>query len=144
MSSDAVPSVDAIIEGFPQQLTKIRGLPTYATLNAMRQALSHNANSFSSTLGGGTHGYLGALMSTPKYLAATAPNNIAFVAPNFPGYIPAISGTAAAIAAQAQQHKEDLRLWKEHENVTKALCKHLISVIEPAYLTHSAVSTKSR
>jgi hypothetical protein len=136
MSSDAVPSVDAIIEGFPQQLTKIQGLPTYATLNAMRQALYRNANSFSSTLGGGTHGYLGALMSTPKYLAAKAPNNVAFVAPNFPGYIPVVNGTAAAIAAQARQHKEDLRLWKEHENVTKALRKQLISVIEPAYLTH--------
>jgi hypothetical protein len=40
------------------------------------------------------------------------------------------------MAAQARQHKEDLRQWKEHENVTKVLCKQLISVIEPAYLTH--------
>jgi hypothetical protein len=75
-------------------------------------------------------------MSTPKYLAAMAPNNIPFVAPNFPGYIPAVNGTAAAMAAQAHQHKEDLQQWKEHENVTKALHKQLISVIEPAYLTH--------
>jgi hypothetical protein len=136
MSSDSIPSVDAIIEGFPQQLTKIRGLPTYATLNAMRQALYRNANSFASTLGGGEHGYLGALMSTPKYLAATAPNIVAFVAPNFPGYIPAVNGTAAAIATQTRQHKENLRIWKEHDNVTKALRKQLIGVIEPAYLSH--------
>jgi hypothetical protein len=65
MSSDSVPSVEAIIEGFPQQQTKIRGLPTYATLNTLRQALYRNANSFSSTLGGGQHGYLGVLMTTP-------------------------------------------------------------------------------
>jgi hypothetical protein len=136
MSNDAVPNVDAIIEGFPQQLTKIRGLPTYTTLNSMRQALYRNANSFSSTLGGGAHGYLGALMSTPKYLAATAPNNVPFVTPNFPGYIPVVIGTAAAIAAQTRQHKEDLRKWREYENVTKALRKQLIGVIEPAYLTH--------
>jgi hypothetical protein len=136
MSSDSVPSVDAIIEGFPQQLTKIRGLPTYSTLNSMRQSLYRNANSFSCTLGGGGHGYLGALMSTPKYLVATAPNVTAFVAPVFPGYIPVVNGTAAAIAAQARQHKENLRLWKEYDNVTKALRKQLISVIEPAYITH--------
>jgi hypothetical protein len=75
-------------------------------------------------------------MSTPKYLAATAPNNVPFIAPNFPGYIPAVNGTAAAIAAQARQHKEDLCQWREYENVTKALRKQLISVVETAYITH--------
>jgi hypothetical protein len=136
MSSDSVPSVDTIIEGFPQQLTKIHGLPTYATLNAMCQVLYCNANSFASTLGGGEHGYLGALMSTPKYLAATAPNIVAFVAPNFPGYIPVVNGTAAAIAAQTCQRKENLWIWKEHDNVTKALRKQLIGIIELAYISH--------
>jgi hypothetical protein len=136
MSSDSVPSVEAILEGFPQQLTKIRGLPTYATLNSLCQALYRNANSFSSTLGGGQHGYLGALMSTPKYLAATAPNNVPFATPNFPRYIPAVNGTAAAIAAQARQRKEDLRQWREYENVTEALRKQLISAVETAYITH--------
>jgi hypothetical protein len=75
-------------------------------------------------------------MTTPKYLAATAPNIVPFVAPNFPGYIPAVNGTAAAIAAQAQQHKEDLHKWREYENVTKALRKQLISTVETAYITH--------
>jgi hypothetical protein len=75
-------------------------------------------------------------MSMLKYLAATAPNNVPFVAPNFPGYIPAVNRTAAAMAAQARQHKEDLRKWKEYENVTKVLRRQLIGVIEPAYLTH--------
>jgi hypothetical protein len=101
MSSDSVPSIKAINKGFLQQLTKIHSLPIYATLNTLRQALYHNANSFSSTLEGGQHRYLGVLMSMPKYLAATAPNNVPFVVPNFPGYIPAVNGTAAAIAAQA-------------------------------------------
>jgi hypothetical protein len=37
--------------------------------------------------------------------------------------IPVVNGTAAAIAAQTRQHKENLRIWKEHDNVTKALRK---------------------
>jgi hypothetical protein len=60
---EAVPSVDAIIEGFPQKPEKIQGIPNYYTLNTLRQALYCNTHSFASTLGGGNHGYLGALMS---------------------------------------------------------------------------------
>jgi hypothetical protein len=102
MNPTGVPSIDAIIDGFPQQPDKIQGLPTYHTLNMLRQQVYRNANSISSTLGGGGYGYLGALMSTPKYLAATAPNNILFTAPVFPGYLPAaIIGTAAAMTGSA-------------------------------------------
>jgi hypothetical protein len=133
---EAVPSVDSIIEGFPQKPNKIRGLPSYHTLNALRQALYRNANSFASTLGGGNHGYLGALMTTPTYLTATQPNATAFVAPVFPGYLPAVQGTAAQVSDQVRAHNESLRKWKEHENVTKALRKQLIDSVEPAYIAH--------
>jgi hypothetical protein len=37
---------------------------------------------------------------------------------------------------QARQHKEDLRKWREYENITKALRKQLISAVEKAYTTH--------
>jgi hypothetical protein len=97
---EAVPSVDAIIEGFPLKPVKIRGLPNYYTLNSLRQSLYCNANSFASTLGGGNHGYLGALMTPQTYLTATQPNVTAFVAPIFPGYLPAVQGTVAQVADQ--------------------------------------------
>jgi hypothetical protein len=80
---------------------KIHGLPTYAMLNAMHHALHCNTNLFSSTLGGGEHCYLNALMSVQNYLADTAPNNVAFVALNFLGYNPVVNIRAAAMAAQA-------------------------------------------
>jgi hypothetical protein len=134
---EAVPSVDAIIDGFPQKPVKIRGLPNYNTLNALRQCLYRNANSFASTLGGGNHGYLGALMTTPAYLAATQPNVTPFVAPIFPGYLPVIgNGTQAQIADQVRAHNENVRKWKEHENVTKALRKQLIDTVDLAYIAH--------
>jgi hypothetical protein len=133
---EAVPSVDSIIEGFPQKPVKIRGLPSYHTLNTLRQCLYRNANSFASTLGGGNHGYLGALMPTATYLAATAPNVTQFVAPAVPGYLPVVQGTVAQISDQVRAHNENLRKWKEHENVTKALRKQILDSVEPAYLAH--------
>jgi hypothetical protein len=133
---DTVPNVDTIIEGFPQKPTKIRGLPNYHTLNALRQALYCNANSFASTLGGGNHRYLGALMTTPNYLLATQPNATAFTAPIFPGYLPAVQGTAAQVSDQVHAHNQNLQKWKEHENVSKALRKQPIDAVDPAYITH--------
>jgi hypothetical protein len=100
----------------------IQGLPTYHTLNVLCQQLYRNTNSISSALGGGGHGYIGALMSSLKYLAAMAPNNVTFTTPVFPGYLPvAIVGTATAMADQLCAHNKDLRKWREHDNVTKAL-----------------------
>jgi hypothetical protein len=75
-------------------------------------------------------------MTTPTYLNATHPNAIPFVAPIFPGYLPAVQGTAAQVADQVRAHNESLRKWKEYENVTKALRKQLINAIEPAYIAH--------
>jgi hypothetical protein len=133
---DTVPNVDAIIEGFPQKPTKIRGLPNYHTLNALRQALYRNTNSVALTLGGGNHGYLRALMTTPNYLPATQPNATAFTAPIFPGYLLAVQGTVAQVSNQVRAHNENLQKWKEHENVTKALRKQLIDAVDPAYIAH--------
>jgi hypothetical protein len=105
-------------------------------LNMLRQALYRSAHSFASTLGGGSHGYLGILMSPQQYLIATQPNIAPFVEPVFPGYLPIVQGTQAQIADQVRAHNENLRKWKENENVSKALRKLLIDVIEPAYIAH--------
>jgi hypothetical protein len=86
------------------------------------------------SLGGGGHSYLRS-QSTHLAPAATAPNNVAFVAPNFPSCISVVNGTAAAMAAQAKQHKGDLQM-EEYKNVTEALCKQLISAIKPAYIAN--------
>jgi hypothetical protein len=133
---EAIPSVDSILDGFPQKPEKIRGIPNYYTLNTLRQALYRNAHSFASTLGGGRHGYLGALMSPQQYLQATQPNNVPFTKPPFPGYLPIVQGNNAQIADQIRTHNENLRKWKENENVTKALRKQILDAIEPAYIAH--------
>jgi hypothetical protein len=75
-------------------------------------------------------------MTTPTYLTATQPNATPFVAPIFPGYLPAVQGTQAQVSDQVCTHNENLRQWKEHENVTKALRKQMIDSIDPAYIAH--------
>jgi hypothetical protein len=75
-------------------------------------------------------------MSQQTYLQATQPNNTPFTAPLFPGYLPAVQGTAAQIADQVRTYNENLRKWKEYENVTKALRKQLIESVEPPYIAH--------
>jgi hypothetical protein len=109
MIMEVVPSVNAIINGLPQKLVKIRGLPNYHTLNTLRQCLYQNANSFASTLGGGNHGYLVALMPTPTYLAATQPNVKASVATIFPAYLPVVKGTQAQLSDQVQAHNKTFK-----------------------------------
>jgi hypothetical protein len=69
-------------------------------------------------------------------LAATQPNATPFVAPIFPGYLPVVQGTQAEISHQVQAHNENIRKWKEHKNVTKALCKQLNDSVGPAYIAH--------
>jgi hypothetical protein len=75
-------------------------------------------------------------MTTPNYLLATQPNAAAFTAPIFPGYLPAVQGTAAQVSDQVRAHNENLRKWKEHEHVTKALHKQLIDAVDPSYIAH--------
>jgi hypothetical protein len=81
---------------------------------------------FASTLGGGNHSYLGALVSPQNYQNATQPNNAPFVAPIFPGYLPVVQGTQIQVADLIQAHNENLQKWKEHENVTLACRNNLL------------------
>ena len=130
----SVPSIDSIIESFPNpELPKIEGKPTHDDMANLRTLLAANAASIPSLRGGGGHGYLGIVLSPAVYttVSATAWNN-----PNFPGAVPVIApnATAAATGEAVRQHTERLREWKEYTHVEAALKKQLINAIEPIYL----------
>ena len=55
----SVPSVESIIDGFPNLLPKITGQPTYETLKKLRKLCSKNAASYPSLLGSSDNGHLG-------------------------------------------------------------------------------------
>jgi len=129
----SVPSTDAIIESFPNQLPTIKGKPTYAHLRLARSLLKQNAASIPTNRGGGNNGYLGLILSAPAYLLV-APE--AFDAPNWPGPtadIPA-GATGPNIAHLVETHKEALREWREYNNVSAALKKQFIGSLDQVYI----------
>jgi hypothetical protein len=122
------------LESFPHpKLPKIIGQPTYASLSNLKKLIAANAASVASNQGGGLHGYLGIVISPAVYLTiAAAP----FILPVYPGPHPAVlfGATAAQITAATSQHKEDMREWREYNNVHNALKKQLLDAVDPIYL----------
>ena len=80
-----VNKVDDFLDTFPNKVIKHTGRPDYETLNNIKQALKHNFTTVPCTLGGGNHGYLGAILTAAEYATATPINTPPFADPLFPG-----------------------------------------------------------
>ena len=80
-----INKVDDFLEAFPNKIVKHTGRPDYEVLNNIKTALKRNFATVPCTLGGGTHGYLGAILTPSEYAAATPINTPPFVDPPFPG-----------------------------------------------------------
>jgi hypothetical protein len=132
MSSATEAGVKALLEGFPNQPTKIIGKPNYHSLHELKKAIKANASSVASPLGGGSHGYLGAVLTPVEYTAVSA---TAFVTPGNPGPMPAIipGATQAARDDALRAYKESLANFQQFNNVTSALRKQIMNAIEEAY-----------
>jgi hypothetical protein len=80
--------------GIPHKPTKIPGLPSFETLKELKLALEANASSVSSNLGGGKHGYLGAVIDAQTYAIIVGNDAIGttqpFIIPTFPGVLPVV------------------------------------------------------
>lgn len=114
-----VPSVEALLASFPEDLKHINGRPDYDQLNHNRMALQANAATVDTTLGGGAHGYLGLIMSTVTYATVSA---IAFAPPGCPAPLPAPTATDTqhTITERIRLYEEQLREWETFSNVQKA------------------------
>ena len=129
----SVPSVEDITNAFPTPITKITGKPNYEGLKHLKDQLKANAASIPTTLGGGTHGYLGLILSPAAYATIAATQ---FIEPGYPGQHPNVpAGTNAAnISTIVRRHTEDLRQWREFKNVNTALKNQLLSAIDDIYI----------
>ena len=92
MTSSA-PSAEDFTNACPTQVTPIVGEPTYATLKTLKDQLKATAASVPTTLGRGSHGYIGLILSPATY-ATISPT--AFIEPAYPGQLPAIPGGTSA------------------------------------------------
>ena len=76
-----INKVDDFLEAFPNKIVKHTGRPDYEILNNIKTALKRNFATVPCTLGGGTHGYLGTILTPAEYAAATPINTPPFVDP---------------------------------------------------------------
>ena len=113
-------------------LTQIVGEPTYDLLRTVLNELKANAQSVHSTLGGGAHGYLGLILSPIQYGLVSAH---AFVRPAFPAplVIPPLA-TIHMTATLQQQHRDDVRIFRECQAVEAALRQQLVQAVDRVYL----------
>lgn len=121
------------LASFPNAPDKIFGEPDFLSLKNLRDTIRYNAASVDCHLGGGTNGYLGALL-TPAQYATVDPT--AFVAPVFPGATPtyAIGDTDQEMRQKEADHAENLRKFNEYTNVMTALRKQILSSVDDNYL----------
>ena len=131
-----INKVDDFLEAFPNKIIKHTGHPDYEVLNNIKTALKRNFATVPSTLGGGAHGYLGAVLTPAEYAAATPLNTPQFIKPAFPGAAAVIppNSTGPQISAIERQFNKALRQWTEYKNLTDAGKKFIQDGIDDMYL----------
>ena len=131
-----INKVDDFLEAFPNKIIKHTGCPDYKVLNNIKTAFKRNFATVPCTLGGGTHGYLGAVLTAAEYATATLLNTPPFVDPAFPGAAAVIppNSTGPQITAIERQFNKALRQWTEYKNLTDAGKKFIQDGIDDMYL----------
>ena len=106
---DKIPTVNDIIDSFPEAPAKIHGEPTYTTIKALRDTLKYNASAIDTVFGGGLHGHLGLVLPAHIYNMFVPPphNGNSWIDPHDPGFLPAINPqwTAEERQNRLEEHK---------------------------------------
>ena len=115
-----------------KDMPRIMGEPTFSTLHEMLRRLKANASSVPCTLGGGAHGYVGALLSPQSYATLS---QTAFTAPLHPGTLTIpLGSTQYAIAHLKQTHEDNITVFQEYSLMQRALIKQICQAVDPQYI----------
>ena len=116
--------------------TPINGKPTNKSLKKRNTELRTNASSVDTDFGGGNHGYLGLILADTEYMRINlAPT--AFAAPVFPSVL-TIDATASVVESvhTKENHPEAMHVYRECNNVKKALLRHTQNAVKSKYTEH--------
>ena len=111
-----INKVDDFLEAFPNKIVKHTGRPNYEILNNIKTALKRNFATVPCTLGGGTHGYLGAILTPAEYATATPINTPPFVDPPPPPPFPALRPSSHQIALDLKSPQSNVNLTNPFAN----------------------------
>lgn len=116
-------------------LTKIEGKPDAVTIRQLQRQLYTNARANPTPLGGGTLGYLGAIMPAAAY--ALLDNTVPFVRPVHPGAHPghANQATTAVITETNRAYKEACEANIKYAGVTEALKMQLLEAVDDTFVS---------
>lgn len=126
--------IDTLVEAFPHpNINGIQGEPTFTSLTKLQLTLAANAASIHNNFGTGLHGHLALAVPANIYLCKTG---FLWVSPTNPGAQPIIPPNASAPQRSAieKQHTKELRVWRLHHNVDKALKQMLLGAVNPMYI----------
>ena len=112
-------------------LTKISGKPDYESLKAIKNELKANAGKVQCDLGGGNNGHLGLILTDEEYARVS---NTPYVRPVHPGPVAPVGTTQYQSTILRDEHKENIRLYREANAVEEALLKQLSSALPDLYL----------
>ena len=115
-------------------LTPIVGRPANSTLQVLQQQLYQNACAIPCSLGGGSNGHLGLIMTPAAYL--NWPGAIAFENPASPGVLTAPPGDAniLVVAELKRVYNNNLSVFPVYQSVRNALIQQIISAVDHTYI----------
>ena len=139
MTSTTVPTSTELIAAFPDIPTPHEGPPNYLSLKSLRDSLKANAASVETTLGGGAHGHLGAILPFTVYDTIQPPpagQPHSWIDPPFPGATPTIpiNATAHVASSRRDSFAAKTKTWKLNKNMNDALCKLILDSVGEIYL----------
>ena len=115
-----------------EDIIKISGEPSYATLKTLQNQLKANAASVPSILGGGANGHLGLVLAPDKYSKIS---NIPFNRPYHPGLLDIPIGTERAESERiTNAHRQQLEIYNTVQAVEKTLLQQIVKAVETVYL----------
>ena len=113
-------------------LTRIHGQPNYPSLKIIKDEMKANASSVMSDLGGGANGHLGIMLTQLEY-SSVSPTD--YIKPLHPGALVIAAGTSQHESTRLREdHKEDIRQYRETTAIEQSLVKQLGQALPELYL----------
>eukprot|EP00957_Ditylum_brightwellii_P169247 12881770-Ditylum_brightwellii.AAC.1 len=115
------------------ELTHTHDKPTMTTLLTLRNKVCENAQSVTTTLGGGRNSYLDMVMTPTDY--ALIPGMSIYDRPPQPTLVLPSGGTQYQITQTKEKYYDDLHLFNECDTIKKILIQEIVDAVGFKYLT---------